>query len=349
MALTGQPTHSMQLSSTRPCCKRCWFRQSRPRLSRTLAIAQKSNSERRPDKAQHTEQGQANSNAEAAASVKASRGSVAQAAEQNGEDRLAAYGDRQASAETNGLLSAVDEIRQASQAAQSSTTPAPHVQQQSRSVSSPASPESSSQPTQQASGSSEPLQGPGPPTKSLSKADTLAKLAQAKAYKQDKSREGGTPAILDTKAITQQPIDPSPAPVQPTDSFSSTQRRPQQPTSAAAGAQDFANHPENNAENGGIGIAARPARFLEQAMQKQSEDSKKMSEEAYSLLKEKQKRSQKVSHIDQQLKALHTATDMTYTLEYHCLLAPFQDICLKQRAWLSWQQMQLSARCMLCQ
>ena len=122
----------------------------------------------------------------------------------------------------------------------------------------------------------------------------LAKLAQAKAYKQDKSKQGGAPVILETQSASHKP---SQAPSQPKDSFSSTQRTSVQLASPGASDQRPTDQqqPENQTGFEGRGSAAQPARFLEQVMQKQSEDSKKMSAEAYSLLKEQQKRNQKVS------------------------------------------------------
>lgn len=293
----------MQLSSPYALCRSCHFRRSRPRLSRRGARAQALNSARTE---QHSKAISADSlDAEVeTGSSKNTRGpsltspSVVKAPQESEAERLTAYGDSQASDETKGLLSAVNEIRQAAQTSSSSTKREDAEQQQKPAVSPQAAPESSSGASQVASSSTGPAQGPGPPKTALSKADMLAKLAQAKAYKQDKGKRGGVPVIVDTKSIAQQTADPPHAPLQPTDSFSSTHRRPQQSQVSVTNTQDPAGQQSPGSEDqaGGVGSAAQPARFLEQAMQKQSEDSKSMSEEAYSLLKEKQKRSQKVHH-----------------------------------------------------
>lgn len=293
----------MQLSSPYALCRSCRFRQTRPRLSRRVARVQASKFARTKQHSKAISADGRDAHVDTASSAKSTGPSltsphVVKASQETEAERLTAYSDSQASVGTEGLLSAVNEIRQAAQSNNSSTTAQDAEQQQKPAVSPQAALESSSGASQVASSSTGPAQGPGPPKTALSKADMLAKLAQAKAYKQDKGKQGGVPAVVDTKSIVQQPADPLHEPLQPTDSFSSTQRRPQQPQVSVTDTQDPADQQSSGSEEqaAGVGSAAQPARFLEQAMQKQSEDSKNMSEEAYSLLKEKQKRSQKVHH-----------------------------------------------------
>lgn len=289
---------------TRPCCKSCWFRQSRPRLSRRVPKAYTRKSENKcSDTRRHSGKVKADSqkaDAEPASSAKGPSASLTspsltQVSQQSEADRLVAYGDSQASAEENQLLAALKEIRQSAQAADSSSMSVQGAQQQNTPPPKQAAAGSGPQ-AGQPSGSSHQSTAAGPtkPSKALSKADMLAKLAQAKAYKQDTNKKGGAPAIVDTKAVTQQAVELPQASAQRRDSFSSTQRRPQEPSAPEDNSAAQQNSEGADGDNR-TGSAAQPARFLQQAMQQQSEDSKNMSEEAYSLLKETQKRSQKVS------------------------------------------------------
>ena len=292
----------LQMLHTRPCCNSCWFRQSRPRLSRPVPKAYTRESGNRcSDTRRHCGKVKADSQKADAKPASSAKGpsasltspSLTQASQQSEADRLVAYGDSQASAEENQLLAALKEIRQSAQAADSSSMSVQGAQQQNA----PPPKQATAGPQAgQPSGSSSQNTAAAPtkPSKALSKADMLAKLAQAKAYKQDTNKKGGAPAIADTKAVTQQAVELPQASAQRKDSFSSTQRRPQEPSASEDNSAAQQNSEGADGDNR-TGSAAEPARFLQQAMQQQSEDSKNMSEEAYSLLKETQKRSQKVS------------------------------------------------------
>ena len=131
------------------------------------------------------------------------------------------------------------------------------------------------------------------PSKVLSKADMLAKMSQAKAYKQDKETKPGIiPPIMpaqSTEAAQQQHEQDQQAAYQPKDSFSATQRRP---------ARQEANEPgapveEAQVENSGLGSASQAAGYLQQAVQG-TDASKGMRMETYSVLKEQEMRKQKV-------------------------------------------------------
>ena len=294
----------LQMLHSRPCCRSCWFRQSQPRLSRHVAKAHASSESSRSDTRQPSKKVKADirkAGAEAVSSVQGRSASLTspsltQASQQSEADRLVAYGDKQASAEENQFLAALNEIRKTAQATESSSTSVQGTEQQSLSPSLQTRAGTGLQAGQPNGSSSQTTAaGPSVPSKALSKADMLAKLAQAKAYKQDTSAKGGSPPIVDTKSVTQQPVQLPQASSQQKDSFSSTQRRPQEPSANEdpSATQQNSGGTEGDERNGS---AAEPARFLQQAMQQQSEDSKNMSEEAYSLLKETQKRSQKVGH-----------------------------------------------------
>lgn len=288
---------------TRPCCKSCWFRQSRPRLSRRVPKAYTRKSENKCSDARRSGKVKADSQKADAEPESSAKGpsasltspSLTQASQQSEADRLVAYGDSQASAEENQLLAALREIRQTAQAADSSSMSVQDAQQQNTPPPKQATAGSGPQAGQPSGSSSQnTAAGLTKPGKALSKADMLAKLAQAKAYKQDTNEKGGAPAIIDTKAVTQQAVELPQASAQQKDSFSSTQRRLQEPTATEDTSAAQQNSEGADGDNR-TGSAVEPARFLQQAMQQQSEDSKNMSEEAYSLLKETQKRSQKVS------------------------------------------------------
>jgi hypothetical protein len=131
------------------------------------------------------------------------------------------------------------------------------------------------------------------PGKVLSKADMLAKISQAKAYKLEKeAKPGMTPAIIpaqSTEAAQQQHQQGQQAAHQPKDSFSATQRRP---------ARQEANEPgalveEAQVENSGVGSASQAAGYLQQAV-RGTDASKGMRMETYSVLKEQEMRKQKV-------------------------------------------------------
>ncbi len=121
----------------------------------------------------------------------------------------------------------------------------------------------------------------------------LAKISQAKAYKQEKEAKPGiTPPVVpaqSTEAAQQQHEQDQQAAHQPKDSFSANQRRP---------ARQEANEPgapveEAQVENSGLGSASQAAGYLQQAV-RGTDASKGMRMETYSVLKEQEMRKQKV-------------------------------------------------------
>ena len=121
----------------------------------------------------------------------------------------------------------------------------------------------------------------------------LAKISQAKAYKQDKEAKPGiTPNIVPVQsaAAAQQPQQQQQEIThQPRDSFSATQRRP----ATQEGDQAAGPAGEAQVENSGLGSASQAAGYLQQAV-KGTDASKGMSMETYSVLKEQEMRKQKV-------------------------------------------------------
>lgn len=126
----------------------------------------------------------------------------------------------------------------------------------------------------------------------------LAKISQAKAYKQDKEAKPGiTPNItpVQSAAAAQQPQQQQQQQEithQPRDSFSATQRR----TATQEGDQADAPAGEAQVENSGLGSASQAAGYLQQAV-KGTDASKGMSMETYSVLKEQEMRKQKVGIV----------------------------------------------------
>ena len=310
LVLFRKPAGKMHAFEAPPCCKRCWFRQSRPRLARTLCQAQQSKPQNRPSTA-------AQQNPKEAQPVGRSRGGLpgssssqeASLTRPAGSDlpleavseRLVAYGDSHASAQADQLLAAVNDIRQTAQQGASSTAQGA-IPQETAAVQPGAAANTVAQArTQHAKVSDqEPQTASSQANKSLSKAQMLAKLAQAKAYKQDKNKGSSVPAIQDSSSPPAEASSQARAPVQskdsvsitqPRDSFSATQRSTENSEASSESPQDLAGVPEGTDSTGS---AVQPARFLQQAMQQQSDASKTMSPEAYSLLREQQRRNQKV-------------------------------------------------------
>lgn len=121
----------------------------------------------------------------------------------------------------------------------------------------------------------------------------LAKISQAKAYKQEREAKPGIPPPIipaqSTEVAQQQHERDQQAAHQPKDSFSATQRQP---------ARQEANEPgapveEAQVENSGLGSANQAAGYLQQAV-RGSDASKGMRMETYSVLKEQEMRKQKV-------------------------------------------------------
>lgn len=121
----------------------------------------------------------------------------------------------------------------------------------------------------------------------------LAKISQAKAYKQEKEAKPDiTPPIIpaqSTEAAQQQNQQEQQAAHQPMDSFSATQRQPARQEASEPGAPVE----EAQVENSGLGSASQAAGYLQQAV-RGSDASKGMRMETYSVLKEQEMRKQKV-------------------------------------------------------
>lgn len=301
----------MHAFETPTCCRRCWFRQSRPRLARFGCQSQQSKPQKRPSAIgqQNTEDGQParrstgglpGSSSFQKASLTRPAGS--DTSREAAPEKLLAYGDSQASAQADQLLAAVNDIRQTAQRAASSPAQGA-IRQETKAVQPGAAVNTDVQATTQDANVVD--QGsrtaPSQPSKSLSKAQMLAKLAQAKAYKQDKNKGSSAPAVQDSSSPPAEASSQAVAPVQPKnsvtaaqprDSFSATQRSTERSAASLDTRQDPVGVQE---ETDSTGSAVQPARFLQQAMQQQSDASKTMSPEAYSLLKEQQRRNQKVS------------------------------------------------------
>lgn len=268
----------MQSLHVKPSCKQFLWRKSRPKLSSFVLQAQASSAEdkrdalaerirkarlyRGPsiDQAQQPKQ-------QASLTQPMVQRSMQTSAEAEPEN-LSAFGDNQATQQAEQLLAAIQEVRQPPKAtgpdAASTGSAASNTQSK--------------------------------PSKVLSKADMLAKISQAKAYKQDKEAKPGIiPPIMpaqSTEAAQQQHKQDQQAAYQPKDSFSATQRRP---------ARQEANEPgapveEAQVENSGLGSASQAAGYLQQAVQG-TDASKGMRMETYSVLKEQEMRKQKVEII----------------------------------------------------
>ena len=125
----------------------------------------------------------------------------------------------------------------------------------------------------------------------------LAKISQAKAYKQDmEAKPGIIPPIMpaqSTEAAQQQHEQDQQAAYQPKDSFSATQRRPARQEANEPGAPVEPPVEEAQVENSGLGSASQAAGYLQQAVQG-TDASKGMRMETYSVLKEQEMRKQKV-------------------------------------------------------
>ena len=120
----------------------------------------------------------------------------------------------------------------------------------------------------------------------------LAKLNQAKAYKKEKAAKPEvTPEIVPVQSTstankTQQPQDKDP---QRKDAFSASQR-----AEKTGQPEESDSDPGPVTHNGGQGSAGQAAGYLQQAI-KAADSTKGMRMETYSMLKEQEKRSQKVA------------------------------------------------------
>ena len=285
----------------------CLWRQSQPRLSCFVIRAEGTSAEKSRDAVaeriakarQYRELAKGQSQLGSSATQAQQQQPAAQVAD--APEKLLAHGDSHASRQEQQLLAAVNEIRNAPERSTSSQDEAA-IGKSSQSAQQP-KPQAASYAKQASAQSSTQPQGvppaPAQPAKRLSKADMLAKITQARAYKQEKQAKGGvgSPDIVQvsvTKAdpAAQQQASPSSAALsQPKDSFSATQRR----TASREADSSQANEPheQQQTEHEGVGSATQAAGFLQQAV-KGKDGSKGMRLETYSMLKEQEMRNQKV-------------------------------------------------------
>lgn len=273
---TEDLTSAMQQLHVKPGHSRCLWRQSRPQLSHFVVRAEGSSAEDKRD-AIAERIAKARQYREPAKTEPNRRANLPQPKrKQSAEDsqiapeKLLEYGDPQASWQEQQLLAAVQDIK-----------------------SSPESDQVVSQTLGTQAEASLPSQAQ--PAKSLSKEDILAKLSQARAYKQEKQvKHRGTPEITPVEVIKSESAphqDQKAPPSKRKDSFSATQRR----TTPIAAATNQANEQSDQplVENEGRGSATQAAGFLQQAV-KGKDASKGMRLETYSMLKEQEMKNQKV-------------------------------------------------------
>ena len=195
-------------------------------------------------------------------------------------EKLLAYGDSQARQQEQQLLAAVQEIKK---------SPAPSNTSEDLS---PVSSHSAAQSL--ATQATLPAQAQAQPAKTLSKEDMLAKVSQARAYKQEKqTKGGGAPEIVHVHIVKSgsAPAHDQASPSERKDSFSASQRRTAPDTADGNQADEPEEQPQ--VENEGIGSATQAAGFLQQAV-KGKDASKGMRLETYSMLKEQEMKNQKV-------------------------------------------------------
>lgn len=300
----------MQALQVKPKYTRCLWRQARPKLSHFVLKAQASSAEEKRDAVaerirkaklyrEPTSDQARQSKQQASLTQPATERSAS--ASTDAPEQLKAFGDSQASQQAEQLFAAVQELQNKPQALSTADTDTASISQAqpqsaaSRGQSSPSSSASSkSTYAQQETDSPQTKQASQAlPGKAMSKADMLAKISQAKAYKQEKqAKPGSTPEIIPLQSVTpsQQPQQQQQASNQPKDSFSATQRR-----SAQQEGNSQADEPEEEAqvENEGLGSASQAAGYLQQAV-KGTDASKGMRMETYSELKEQEMRNQKV-------------------------------------------------------
>ena len=273
----------MQQLNVKPGCARCLWRQNQPRLCHFVVRAQGSTAEDKRDaiaeriaKARQYREPAQNKALHREGSP--TQPQQKQSAEDNttAPEKLLAYGDSQARQQEQQLLAAVQEIKQAPAASNADLSPIGSY--------------SAAQPLDAQAQASAPAQAQ--PAKSLSKEDMLAKVSQARAYKQE-AKGGRTPEIVpvDVVKLESAPAKDQASPFERKDSFSASQRRTA--PDAADGNQADTPEVQPQVENEGIGSATQAAGFLQQAV-KGKDASKGMRLETYSMLKEQEMKSQKV-------------------------------------------------------
>lgn len=277
----------MQLLHVKPGHSRCLWRQSRPQLAHFVLRAQGSSAEDKRDviaeriaKARQYREPTKNQPTSEARLPQPQTKQSAEDAQVAPEDLLA-YSDPQASREEQQLLAAMQELERTPEPAGRGTLPSDQVVSQSLN-------------TQAESRSPAQAQS----AKSLSKEDMLAKMSQARAYKQEKQlKGGGTPKVVPVDFIKSESApqqDQKAPPSERKDSFSATQRR----TTPIAAASDQADEQEDQplVENEGTGSATQAAGFLQQAV-KGKDASKGMRLETFSMLKEQEVKNRKVQSL----------------------------------------------------
>ncbi|DBA91728.1 TPA: hypothetical protein ACH3X1_003324 [Trebouxia sp. C0004] len=276
----------MQSLHVKPSCKQLLWRKSRPKLSSFVLKAQASSAEDKRDavaerirKARLYREPSNDQAQQSKQYASLTQPTIQRSVQTNTEapEHLSAFGDSQATQQAEQLLAAIQEVQQAPQA---SAPDAASTDAAMQAAIEPKAAASTSQPK---------------PGKVLSKADMLAKISQAKAYKQEKEAQPGiTPAIVPAQSIEvqQQHEQEQRAAHQPKDSFSATQRRPARQEANESGAPVE----EAHVENSGLGSASQAAGYLQQAV-RGTDASKGMRMETYSVLKEQEMRKQKVEII----------------------------------------------------
>ena len=277
----------MQQLNVKPGCARCLWRQNRPKLYHFVVRAQGSSAEDKRDaiaeriaKARQYREPAKDQTQDLRREGSSTQPQRKQSAKDSttAPEKLLAYGDSQARQQEQQLLAAVQEIKK---------SPAPSNTSEDKS---PVSSHSAAQPL--ATQANLPAQAQ--PAKTLSKEDMLAKVSQARAYKQEKqTKGGGAPEIVPVNVMKSgsAPAQDQASPSERKDSFSASQRR----TASDAADSNQTDEPEvqPQVENEGIGSARQAAGFLQQAV-KGKDASKGMRLETYSMLKEQEMKNQKV-------------------------------------------------------
>ena len=281
----------MQQLNVKPGCSKCLWRQTRPKSSHFVLKAQGSNAEDKRDaiaeriaKARQYREPVKDEAQSVIGKANVTQPQIQPPAEDStsAPEKLLAYGDSQARQQEQQLLAALQDI---------SKSPAPP--NSSEDVT-PVSSHSAAQPLGSQAQAIPPAQAQSQPTKTLSKEDMLAKVSQARAYKQEKqAKGGGAPEIVPVNVIKSEsaPVQDQPSSSERKDSFSASQRRTAPDT--ADGDQADTSEVQAQVENEGIGSATQAAGFLQQAV-KGKDASKGMRLETYSMLKEQEMKNQKV-------------------------------------------------------
>ena len=281
----------MQQLNVKPGCARCLWQQNRPKLCHFVVRAQGPSAEEKRDaiaeriaKARKYREPAKDQTQALTRETTSTQPQNKQSAEDTAiaPEKLLGYSDSQARQHEQQLLAAVQEIKE---------SPAPKTSAKDMSPSGSAS---AAQPLGSQAQAGGPSHAQAQPAKSLSKEDMLAKVSQARAYKQEKqAKGGGAPEIVpvDIIKLESAPAQHQASPSERKDSFSASQRKIA--SDAAVGDQADGQEVQLQVENEGIGSATQAAGFLQQAV-KGKDASKGMRLETYSMLKEQEMKNQKV-------------------------------------------------------